>query len=230
MRSAQRWLEGIAEPLETRYLRWGIQFDEAGRTALYSNEWIDALVTAGAQAPDDADPASVLERAFAAAPSRDPVTRAMVADLLTYLPGDLLVKVDLASMAHSLECRGPFLDHRVVELAMAMPASRKLRIRGGRSKAILKQAFPELLPTAIRHRAKMGFGVPVDRWFRGPLKDELRAVLLDPVSQSRGLFRPETVAKLVDEHIDAKRDHAYRLWNLLILELWFRNHIDTRAA
>ena len=150
----------------------------------------------------------------------------MVADLLTYLPCDLLVKVDMASMAHSLECRSPFLDHRVVELAMALPIHRKLRLRGGRSKVVLKQAFAELLPPAIRHRPKMGFAVPLDRWFRGELKSELRAVLLDPVALGRGLFQPEAVTTLVNEHVDGRRDHAQQLWTLLMLELWFRNHLD----
>ena len=122
----------------------------------------------------------------------------MVADILTYLPGDLLAKVDMASMAHSLECRGPFLDHRVVELAAAMPIDRKLRLRPGRSKVVLKKAFADLLPPAIRTRAKMGFGVPIGRWFREELKDELRGVLLDPVCLGRGLFRPEAIRDLVD--------------------------------
>jgi asparagine synthase (glutamine-hydrolysing) len=230
MRKVRRWLEAIGEEPEPRYLRWVCQFDEASRVALYSDAWIERLAQAGASQPEAADPASVLTRAFAAASRRDPVTRAMAADLLTYLPGDLLVKVDLASMAHSLECRGPFLDHRVVELAMAMPIGRKLRLRNGRSKAILKQAFAESLPPAILNRPKMGFGVPVDRWFRGPLKDELRSVLLDPVSLNRGLFRREAIATLIDEHVQNKRDHAYKLWTLLILELWFRNHIDAAPA
>src|SRR5262249_30016359 len=148
--------------------------------------------------PAEADPTAVLGRAFEAAPGRDPVTRAMVADLLTYLPCDLLTKVDMASMAHSLECRGPFLDHRVVELAVSLPLRKKLRLRGGRSKVVPKQAFPALLPPPIRTRPKMGFGVPLDRWFRGPLKDQLRTVLLDPLALGRGLFRPEAVAGLVD--------------------------------
>ena len=119
----------------------------------------------------------------------------MVADILTYLPGDLLVKVDLASMAHSLECRGPFLDHRVVELAAAMPIDRKIGLRSGRSKVVLKQAFADLLPPPIKTRSKMGFGVPIGRWFRDELKSELRDVLLDPVCLNRGLFRPETIRR-----------------------------------
>jgi asparagine synthase (glutamine-hydrolysing) len=145
---------------------------------------------------------------------------------LTYLPCDLLVKVDIASMAHSLECRAPFLDHRVVELVLAMPMQRKLRLRGGRSKVVLKQAFADLLPPMIRKRPKMGFGVPIDRWFRGELSEELKAVLLDPVSLNRGLFRPEAVSRLIDEHVSGRRDHAYKLWALLMLEMWFRKHLD----
>lgn len=226
LRRVRRWLEAIGEPLVSRYLTWMHLFDEPARMALYSDAWLDALAAAAAERPEEADPTNVLGRAFDAAPNRDPVTRAMVADILTYLPCDLLVKVDMASMAHSLECRGPFLDHRVVELAVSLPLRRKLRLRGGRSKVVLKEAFADLLPKEIRHRPKMGFGVPLDRWFRGPLKDELRAVLLDPVARARGLFRPEAVARLVDEHIERQADHAYKLWGLLMLELWFRHHVD----
>ncbi|MEO6811586.1 MAG: asparagine synthase (glutamine-hydrolyzing) [Isosphaeraceae bacterium] len=230
LRRVRRLLEGIGDAPETRYLRWIGLFDEPGRAALYTEGFLDHLIAAGDRQPAEADPASVLDRAWRLASKRDPVTRAMVADLVTYLPGDLLVKVDLASMAHGLECRGPFLDHRVVELALAMPLRRKLRLRGGRSKVVLKQAFADLIPKAIRTRPKMGFGVPIDRWFRGPLQGELRAVLLDPVSLNRSLFRPEAVTTLIDEHTSGRRDHAYRLWALLMLEWWFRNHVDSEAS
>ena len=167
-------------------------------------------------------------RRFALALRRDPITRAMVSDLVTYLPGDLLAKVDLASMAHSLECRGPFLDHRVVELAMAMPIDRKIRFRQGRSKVILKQAFSDLLPPPIKTRSKMGFGVPISRWFRNELKNELKEVLLDPVCLNRGIFRPAAIENLVAEHIRSEREHSNRLWALLMLELWFRQYMDPR--
>ena len=188
-------------------------------------DWL-ATTGAGLRDPAEADPAAILGSAFSLAWRRDPITRAMVSDLVTYLPGDLLVKVDLASMAHSLECRGPFLDHRVVELAMAMPIERKLRLRKGRSKVVLKQAFADLLPRSIRTRAKMGFGVPISRWFQNELKNELREVLLDPVCLERGIFRPHAIEKLVAEHIDGKREHSHRLWALLMLELWFREYMD----
>jgi asparagine synthase (glutamine-hydrolysing) len=227
LRTVRRVLEAVGKPPAARYLSWIGALEETLRGALYSPELIAALAAAE---PGPVDPATVLDDALAAASQRDPVTRTMVADLLTYLPCDLLVKVDMASMAHSLECRGPFLDHRVVELAMAMPIGRKLRLRGGRSKVVLKQAFAELLPPAIRHRPKMGFGVPLDRWLRGALKDELRAVLLDPVALGRGLFQPDAVATLVRQHVEGRRDHTHQLWTLLMLELWFRNHLDPRPA
>ena len=231
LRGFQRLVEHINEPAEARYLGWMTTFDEAGRLTLYSDDQLDALATAaaGLDDPTQADPAALLGQAFASAARRDRVTRAMVADLLTYLPGDLLVKVDLASMAHSLECRGPFLDHRVVELAAAMRLDRKIRLRSGRSKVVLKQAFADLLPPPIRTRAKMGFGVPISRWFRDDLKDELQGVLLDPVCLNRGLFRPETVRELVEEHVDGRREHSFRLWALVMLELWFRRHLDVSA-
>jgi asparagine synthase (glutamine-hydrolysing) len=227
LRRVRRLLEGIGDDPAVRYLRWMVLFDEPSRAALYDDGFMDQIVATGLDVPAEAvDPSFELLRALDAAPKRDPVTRAMVADLLTYLPGDLLHKVDMASMAHSLECRGPFLDHRVVELALAMPLKRKLRFREGRSKVVLKQAFADLLPPAIRKRPKMGFGVPIDRWFRGELKDELRGVLLDPAALDRGLFRPEAVTRLIEEHASGRADHAYRLWGLLMLELWFRHHFD----
>jgi asparagine synthase (glutamine-hydrolysing) len=207
-------------------------FDEMERMTLYSDDQLDRLATISASHPDQssADPATLLTAAFATAGRRDRITRAMVADLLTYLPGDLLVKVDLASMAHSLECRAPFLDHRVVELAVAMPLERKIHLRSGRSKVVLKQAFSDLLPPRIKKRSKMGFGVPIGRWFRTDLRRELEAVLLDPICLNRGLFRSEAVQGLVAEHTAARREHGYRLWALLMLELWFRQHIDSRTA
>ncbi len=226
LRRVRRLLEGVHEPPVRRYLGWMTSFDESSRASLYADRFLDRLAASATHDLEGADPASVLERAWDAAIKRDPVTRAMISDLLTYLPGDLLHKVDQASMAHSLECRGPFLDHRVVELALALPLRRKMRLRRGHSKVVLKQAFADLLPPTIRNRPKMGFGVPIDRWFRSELRDELRSVLLDPLSLGRGLFRPEAVERLLAEHADGRRDHAYRLWALLMLELWFRHHID----
>jgi asparagine synthase (glutamine-hydrolysing) len=225
-RRLRRLLEAVGQGLEDRYLRWVGLFDGPARESLYTDGWSETLATARAGFPGDADSISVLAGGFEAAALRDPVTRATVSDILAYLPCDLLVKVDLASMANSLECRAPFLDHRVVELAAGLPAARKIGPRGNRSKVVLKEAFPEYLPPALRDRRKMGFGVPIDRWFRGELGGELSAILLDPVAASRGLFRPEAVSALIDEHTSGRADHAPKLWALLMLELWFRRHVD----
>jgi asparagine synthase (glutamine-hydrolysing) len=227
LRKLQRFFEHINEPAESRYLGWMTTFDEAGRLALYSNSQLDLLASTVSDLTDEseADPAALMSMAFALAGRRDRVTRAMVADIVTYLPGDLLVKVDIASMAHSLECRGPFLDHRVVELAVAMRLQRKIQVGSNRSKVVLKRAFADLLPPPIKARAKMGFGVPIGGWFRDQLKKELQDVLLDPICLGRGIFRPEAIERLVAEHIEGKREHGQRLWALLVLELWFRTFL-----
>lgn len=223
LRTAQRFFERINEPAVDRYLGWMTTFDENERFSLYDLDQAGELF-----ARDNLiNAASLLGLAFWKADGRDPVTRAMVSDILMYLPGDLLFKVDMASMAHGLECRAPFLDHRVVELALAMPLDRKLRLRPGRSKVILKRAFADLIPPSIQTRRKMGFGVPVGRWFRNELRDELTEVLLDRSTLDRGLFRPEAIRSLVDEHLSGRRERGHQLWALLMLELWMRNYLDS---
>ena len=131
---------------------------EARRAELYREDFLAKL--------PDHDPTDFVASAWEKAAPRGAITAASMADLVTYLPCDLLTKVDIASMAFGLECRSPFLDLRVVELAVGMPES--LKFRGGRGKWILRQAFGELLPDEIWDRPKMGFGVPLEHWFRRP--------------------------------------------------------------
>jgi len=222
LRTFRRLVEKLDLPTQARYLSWMTSWPESYRLALYSDALLEQLAAHGRQVQEEADPAWVFERVWNLSPRRDPATRAMIADMLTYLPGDLLYKVDMASMAHALECRSPFLDHRVVELALALPRNRKLKLRRGQTKLILKQAFADLLPPAIQTRSKMGFSVPLDRWFRGPLAGELREMLLDPGCKIHQLFRLDAITRLIDEHTSGQSDHAYRLWSLLMLELWFK--------
>jgi asparagine synthase (glutamine-hydrolysing) len=141
-------------------------------------------------------------------------------DMETYLPGDLLLKADLASMAHSLELRSPFLDHEVVALGLALPDS--LKTRGREGKVALRRAFAAELPAEVARRGKTGFGVPLGRWFRS----ELRDVAHDLLSNDRGWFRPDTVQRLLNEHESERADHGHRLWCLLMLELWVREHVE----
>ena len=153
-------------------------------------------------------------------PPRAGVAGLQLLDLETYLPGDLLLKADLASMAHSLELRSPFLDHDVVALGLALPDH--LKTRGREGKVALRRAFAPDLPPKVADRGKTGFGVPLGRWFR----EELREPARDLLTGERGWFRPEAVTRLLDEHESRHADHGHRLWCLLMLELWVREHIE----
>jgi asparagine synthase (glutamine-hydrolysing) len=154
----------------------------------------------------------------------DALDRWLYLDLINYLPDDILVKVDIASMANSLEVRAPFLDHKVVEFAAGLPPG--LKMHGFTTKYILKKTLERILPRKILYRPKHGFAVPISEWFRGELSSLLHEVLLDPTALSRGYFRPEQVVRLIQEHQSGQMDHGTRLWALLNLELWHRTYVD----
>jgi asparagine synthase (glutamine-hydrolysing) len=149
-------------------------------------------------------------------------------DARTYLPGDLLPKSDIASMAHSLELRSPLLDHRVVELGLALPEHLKLKGREG--KVALRRAFAPELPDAVARRGKSGFGLPLASWFRGELRSLAHDVLLDGRARSRGWSRPDAAERLLREHEAGGTDNGHRLWALVMLELWQREHVDAQVA
>jgi asparagine synthase (glutamine-hydrolysing) len=146
-------------------------------------------------------------------------------DIATYLPGDLLVKADIASMAHSLELRSPFLDHEVLELGLALPE--QLKVQGRTGKVGLRRAFAADLPEIVLRRGKTGFGVPLGRWFREDLRDLAHDVLLDERAQTRGWFWSLTVKTMLELHESGKVDVGHRLWCLLMLELWLRTHVES---
>jgi asparagine synthase (glutamine-hydrolysing) len=154
---------------------------------------------------------------------RPDLTGLQLLDVETYLAGDLLPKADIASMAHSLELRSPLLDHRVLELGLSLPDS--LKTKGLRGKIALRRAFRDELPPEIAARGKSGFGVPLGRWFREDLSELAHETLLD----GRGWFRHGEVRRLLDEHGSGHADHGHRLWCLLMLELWAREHVDAPA-
>jgi asparagine synthase (glutamine-hydrolysing) len=157
----------------------------------------------------------------------DLVTAANRADIHTYLPDDLMVKVDVASMAHGLETRSPLLDHGLVEWAAGIPCH--VKMARGVTKALFKSAMEPYLPARLLYRPKMGFSCPVDHWFRCELKELAYDTLLSRSARERGVFRSDYVRLLLDEHCRATRDHHTRLWALLMLELWFRMWIDEPA-
>ena len=155
------------------------------------------------------------------------VNRYLDVDTATYLPGDLLLKVDRMSMAHALEVRSPLLDHEVHEFAARMPA--RLKLCRGETKWLLKQlARRRGLPEHLVTRAKKGFGIPVGQWFRGELRPWIEGVLRDPCTRGRGWFDGSEIDRLLDTHLSGSDDHTPRLWNLAMLELWQREWIDGR--
>ena len=215
-RRLKKLLRALADSPQRRYLRWIAIFDDLTKQRLLSPRLRRELA--------DHDSAEFLMEPYRRFPKLDFVGRTTLVDLLTYLPCDLLTKVDVASMAHGLECRSPFLDHKVVELAGRIPTH--LKLRGLCGKSILKHAFRDLLPRRILTRAKMGFGVPIDTWFRGRWHQTARDILLDPVARRRGYFQPAVVERLLDDHVARRWDHSYRLWSLLMFELWHRRFLD----
>ena len=155
------------------------------------------------------------------------VSGANWADIHTYLPDDLMVKVDVASMAHGLESRSPLLDHVFMEWAAQLPE--QVNMARGETKALFKSAMEPYLPNDLLYRPKMGFGCPVDRWLRSALKEFAYDTLLSQSARERGLFQPPYVRELLEEHCAFTRDHHTRLWALLVLELWFQMWIDAPA-
>ena len=216
LRRGKRFLETLAMDSEERYLNWITIFNRNMLQQLVSDD-LFALTK-------HEDPAACIFDAYRMFPKRDFVTRTTAVDVETYLPCDLLTKVDIASMHVGLECRSPMLDHKVIELAARMPLAVKQSLQQG--KLVLTETFRDLIPPDIQTRKKMGFGVPIDHWFRNELKPLLHDVLLSDRCLQRGLLKPDEVRRLVEQHTTAKFDHAYRLWNLLCLELWQRMYLD----
>ena len=145
-------------------------------------------------------------------------------DVNHYLPDDLLVKMDVATMAHSLEARSPFLDHKVMEFMARVPAD--LKLRGGESKYLLKSALRGILPDAVLDRPKMGFGAPLASWLRESLKEMLIDSVLSDVALQRGYFKPAEVKRMVSAHMAGSNNYQYILWDMLMLERWHRLFID----
>ena len=162
------------------------------------------------------------------APTDHPLLLAQYLDLKTWLPGDILTKVDRASMAHSLEVRVPLLDHRLVEWASSLPPG--LKLRGGIGKYIFKKALESDLPHDVLYRPKMGFSVPLSAWLRGPLAQRTRKAMLTGAIAECGYFEPATLDRLVQQHMAGRRDHSATLWKLLMLDAFLRRMQQPAAA
>jgi asparagine synthase (glutamine-hydrolysing) len=217
MRYLRRFLL-VADASEIeRYGSWITFFSDQQKSDLYAGEFRDYLETSCL---------TELEGWFGGgAPA---AARAAWADIHSYLPDDLLIKVDVATMAHGLEARSPFLDHKFMEFAASIPANQKMSMT--RTKTLLKSAMADRLPAELLHRPKMGFGVPIDRWIRNELREMCYDTLLSSTARGRQLFRPEAVRTLLDDHNAGRHANQYRIWALLCLELWFGMWIDPPAV
>jgi asparagine synthase (glutamine-hydrolysing) len=217
VRSAKRFLRAASLTKIDRYMRWVNVFSKEVKGSLYADSFLQQI--------RKSDPTATIAPWFARANGSGIVDASLLADIMTYLPNDLLVKVDIASMAVSLEARSPFLDHKLIEFAASLPE--KFKVRGLTTKYLLKRVLRRLLPSENLDRRKMGFGVPVGHWFRGQMQPFLREVLLSEKSLRRGLFKEELIKELIEAHTRGKRDYSQQLWTLLLLELWFNRFIDS---
>lgn len=180
----------------------------------------------GLTAAVDGAPAErgLVEELFQRAEALDAVDAMLMVDTAFYLPTDLLVKTDIASMANSLEVRAPFLDYRLMEFAARLPS--RMKLRGLTGKYLLKRAMEGIVPSEPLHRRKRGFAVPVSRWLRAELRGFLSEHLVPSHAARQGLLRQEMLKGLVDEHVEGRADHAQQLWTLLAFELWYRAFME----
>jgi asparagine synthase (glutamine-hydrolysing) len=208
----RRILAMAADSPEERYYGLIARFHGNAKRAVYGPRLRDA----------DTTPTRHLPHALlAGATANNAVEQLMEMELQSYLPGDILTKVDIASMACSLEVRSPFLDYRVAEFAAALP--RTWKQRGFTRKRILLDTFPDLVPAMIRGREKLGFGVPIASWLRHDWHQLAKERLLDGQATASGFFHRPAIEVLLREHANQLADHSYPLWAMLIFELWLEN-------
>jgi len=182
---------------------------------------LDDLLTPQARAEVGPDTGAEWFHSFIAGRDQaDYLTTLQYIDMQTYLPEDILTKVDRTSMLVSLETRVPLLDHVLVEFVANLPA--RLKLHDGETKYALKRAVADLLPEPVVRRRKMGFGVPLHRWFRGASEDYIREVLLDDLTRRHNVLDTQSVARVLDEHRSGRRDLSVQIWSLVCLELWWR--------
>jgi asparagine synthase (glutamine-hydrolysing) len=200
---AKRFVAGAAHRVPERHQRWMGSFAPEERAA---------ILTADVQGDGLIDEYRSL----------DPLNQVLMLDMRLYLENDILVKLDRASMMASLEGRVPLLNNDFVAYATALPL--RMKLRGLRSKYLLKRALRGVLPDRILDRPKKGFGIPVAEWFRGPLREQLLSVLSPERIKREGFFEPAVVKRLIDEHLDGRRDNRKQLWTLFAFEMWFEGY------
>lgn len=218
IRRVRKFVRGMSPDFHNRFCAWREVFPPAERQSLLLSR------------PRDDQYRNLVRGAIAQNGDRfgdDPVNLMLYLDVRGLLHGDMLTKVDRMSMIHSLEVRVPLLDHTVVECAFRMPGSVKLR--GGKGKAVLIEAFKDLLPPSLLNRPKMGFEMPINTWLRHELRFLVHEYLNDDTIRKQGIFSPEAVGELVRSHMSGYRDTSWHLWNLIVFGHWYRYRLGGRA-
>jgi len=180
------------------------------------SEWIDPAALLQGPPPQLAPTA--IDEPLPACLVNDPIARMMAWDALSYLPDDILVKVDRAAMAVGLETRAPFLDHRVAQVAWRLPMA--MKIRGNTSKWALRQILYQYVPQELIDRPKAGFAIPIGQWLRGPLRGWASELLHPDRLASEGYLRPEPITRLWHQHLSGSYDHTTKLWTVLMWQAW----------
>jgi asparagine synthase (glutamine-hydrolysing) len=212
----QKGLAAAKMKPEDRYIYVMSYFDEGGLKKEISSKKLGSV---------QANSNNILMEHFNECNSKSITNRMMYVDIKKYIPEDLMVKVDIASMANSLEGRSPYLDHNLMEFAATIPPS--LKLKGMTTKYILKKAMHPLLPKEIIYRKKQGFGMPITEWFRNDLKELSYELLVGKEARQRGYFNYDRIKKMLDQHVSGKIDYCFKLWNLLWLELWHKVYVDS---
>lgn len=212
----KRFLQEYRKSPEMMNAHWLCHFSTGMKNDIYTDDF-STLVSS-------VDSFALLFEKYREAEADNFLDKTLYTDVMMYLPDDLLVKVDVGSMANSLEARSPFLDHEFMEFVARIPSG--LKLKGRETKSILKETLKGILPDEVLYREKMGFGIPIDHWFRNELKDMAYDVILSERAIARGYFKKEAIKKILDEHTSGKWSWQNHIWNLLMLELWHRMFID----
>jgi asparagine synthase (glutamine-hydrolysing) len=217
---AKRFVAGMGLPPAGRHITWTGSFPAAAQQELLSREVSGELA--------DSDEPDIVATHLQNSGVRDPLNQILYLDMKLYLEGDILVKADRASMMASLEARVPLLNSEFVEHVTKLPIS--LKLHGLRSKYVFKHAMKDLLPADILQRRKKGFGIPVGKWVRGPLKELFLSTLAADRVGREGFFDPRAVQLLMDEHLAGRRDNRKQLWTLFMFERWYETYGSSSAS
>jgi asparagine synthase (glutamine-hydrolysing) len=211
---AKTTFEALARDLTEGYFHGVSMMNDRLRSQLFSDSFKSRLQGYSA--------VEVMRNYTKDAPTDDPLSLIQYIDMKTYLPGDILTKVDRASMAHSLEVRVPLLDHEFVDWVSGLPPASKLR--NGEGKYIFKKALEPYLPHDVLYRKKMGFSIPLAAWLRGPLRNAVKSAVLNPALLDTGIFNQHYLEQMVDEHQAGTQDHATALWQVLMFDAFLRKN------